>query len=69
MLRALVLSIAAVGAGCSGDINNLPTTPDPVFVTETFSGTININGSETIAYLTDNSFTTAGTGTIISILP
>jgi hypothetical protein len=45
MLRALVLSIAAVGAGCSGDIANFPTTPDPVFVTETFSGTININGA------------------------
>ena len=47
ILRALVLSIAAVGAGCSGDIANFPTTPDPVIVTETFTGSINVNGAAT----------------------
>jgi len=62
ILRALVLSIAAFGAGCSGDINNIPTTPDPVQVTETFSGTININGAAT-----HNVFTSA-TGAVSATL-
>jgi hypothetical protein len=62
ILRALVLSIAAVGAGCSGDINNIPTTPDPVTVTETFSGSININGAAT-----HNVFTSA-TGAVTATL-
>ena len=30
-----------------GDIANIPTTPDPVFVTETFSGTLTVNGAQT----------------------
>ena len=48
MLRALVLCrLPLIGVGCSGDIDNLPTTPDPVFVTETFTGTLNINGGAT----------------------
>ena len=62
ILRALVLSIAAAGAGCSGEINNLPTTPDPVIVTETFTGTINVNGAAT-----HNVFTSA-TGTVTATL-
>ena len=47
ILFALVLSVAGVAAGCSGDINEFPTTPDPVIVTETFTGTINVNGAAT----------------------
>ena len=62
ILRALVLSIAVIGAGCSGEIDNLPTTPDPVVVTETFSGTININGA-----ITHHVFTSA-TGTVTATL-
>jgi hypothetical protein len=62
ILRALVLSLAGIGASCSGEINNLPTTPDPVVVTETFSGTININGAAT-----HNVFTSA-TGTVTATL-
>jgi hypothetical protein len=61
-LRALVLSVATVGFGCSGEIDNLPTTPDPVIVTDTFTGTININGAAT-----HNVFTTA-TGTVTARL-
>ena len=45
--RLLLVPIAAAAFGCSGDINNLPTTPDPVFVTETFTGDLNINGAAT----------------------
>ena len=62
ILRALALSVAAFGAGCAGDINNIPTTPDPVQVTETFSGTININGAAT-----HNVFTSA-TGAVSATL-
>jgi hypothetical protein len=62
ILRALVLSVATVGFGCSGEIDNLPTTPDPVIVTDTFTGTININGAAT-----HNVFTTA-TGNVTARL-
>ena len=47
ILRALVLSVAFVAAGCEGDINDIPTTPDPVFVTETFTGRLTVNGAQT----------------------
>jgi len=47
ILHALVLSVALVAAGCDGEINNIPTTPDPVFVTETFTGTLTVNGAQT----------------------
>jgi hypothetical protein len=35
-----------VGA-CSGLIDELPTTPDPVITTETFTGTLTVNGGQT----------------------
>ena len=45
---ALVLPLlAAMVSGCSGTINDFPTTPDPVIVTDTFSGNLNINGAQT----------------------
>ena len=47
ILRGLVLSIAFAAAGCEGEIANFPTTPDPVTVTETFTGTLTINGAQT----------------------
>ena len=62
MLRLLVLSMAAVAVGCSGEIDNIPTTPDPVIVTETFSGTLTVNGA-----VTHNVFTGA-TGTVSATL-
>jgi hypothetical protein len=62
MLRLLACSMAAVAAGCSGDINNIPTTPDPVIVTETFTGTLTVNGA-----VTHNVFT-AATGTVSATL-
>ena len=43
----MVLPLVAAIAGCSGTINDIPTTPDPVSVTETFSGNLNINGAAT----------------------
>jgi hypothetical protein len=43
----LVLPALAAIAGCSGTIDDLPTTPDPVIITETFSGNLNVNGAAT----------------------
>jgi hypothetical protein len=62
MLRLLVLSMAALAVGCSGEIGNIPTTPDPVIVTETFTGTLTVNGA-----MTHNVFTLA-TGTVSATL-
>ena len=44
---AIVLPLLAAIAGCSGTINDIPTTPTPVIVTDTFSGNLNINGAQT----------------------
>jgi len=44
---AFVLPLLAAVAGCSGTINDIPTTPDPVIVTDTFTGSLNINGAQT----------------------
>ena len=62
IVRALVLPVAVMTFGCSGEIANFPTTPDPVFVTDTFTGTLNINGGAT-----HNIFTSA-TGTVTARL-
>ena len=43
----LVLPLLAAIAGCSGTIDDIPTTPDPVITTDTFSGSLNINGGQT----------------------
>ncbi|MFA5909423.1 MAG: hypothetical protein WC815_11645 [Vicinamibacterales bacterium] len=57
----LVLPLMFAGA-CSGDIADIPTTPDPVTVTETFSGTVNINGAAT------HTFYTSATGSVTATL-
>ena len=63
MLRACVLlPVLALSIGCDGEIDNLPTTPDPVIVTETFTGDLNINGGAT-----HNVFTSA-TGAVSATL-
>ena len=59
---ALVLPLLTAIAGCSGTINDIPTTPTPVPVTETFSGNLNINGG-----VTHNVFLGA-TGTVVATL-
>jgi hypothetical protein len=59
---ALVLPLAMLATACEGDIADIPTTPDPVTVTETFTGTININGAAT------HSFLTSATGTVTATL-
>ena len=62
MLRFLLVPLAAASFGCSGEIDNLPTTPDPVIVTETFSGELTVNGA-----VTHNVFTSA-TGAVSATL-
>lgn len=47
ILRLLIVPVATLAFGCSGSINDIPTTPTPVPVTETFTGTLNINGAAT----------------------
>jgi len=62
MFRVFVLSAAVLTFGCSGEIDNLPTTPDPIIVTETYTGTLTINGA-----VTHNVFTLA-TGAVSATL-
>jgi len=57
----LVLSLPLL-MGCDAEIDNLPTTPDPVIVTDTFNGTLTVNGAQT-----HNVFTGA-TGTVTATL-
>ena len=49
---AFVLPVAMFAVACEGDIASIPTTPDPVTVTETFTGSVNINGAATHAFVT-----------------
>ena len=62
ILRLLLLPLVAAICGCDAAINDIPTTPTPVPVTESFTGTITINGAET-----QNVFTGA-TGSVTATL-
>lgn len=46
-LRLLIASLALTVGACSGLIDELPTTPDPIITTDTFTGTVSRNGSQT----------------------
>ncbi len=61
-LVVLVLPLVMFAGACSGEIDNIPTTPDPVTVTETFSGTVNINGAAS------HTFYTSATGSVTATL-
>ena len=62
MLRLCAVLLAVTAGGCSGVIDQLPTTPDPVITTETFTGTLTINGGQT------HQFFTAATGAVTATL-
>ena len=62
ILRLLIASLAMTVSACSGLIDELPTTPDPVITTETFTGTLTVNGGQT------HPFFTGATGTITATL-
>ena len=42
-----MVALAVAAGACSGLIDELPTTPDPVITTSTFNGTLTRNGSQT----------------------
>ena len=62
ILRVLIASLAVTVAACSGLIDELPTTPDPVITTETFTGTLTVNGGQT------HQFFTSATGSVTATL-
>ncbi|MEZ5284460.1 MAG: hypothetical protein R2712_06560 [Vicinamibacterales bacterium] len=47
LVRALVLTASALAAACGSDSTTTPTTPTPDPITETFSGTLTVNGAST----------------------
>jgi hypothetical protein len=61
-LGLLIGALAIMVSACSGLIDELPTTPDPVISTETFTGTLTVNGGQT------HQFFTAATGTVTATL-
>ena len=65
ILRVLMAALAVSVSACSGLIDELPTTPDPVITTETFTGTLTINGGQTHQFFT--SATGAVTATLTSL--
>lgn len=62
MIRVLIVVLAMPGLGCDGVIDDLPTTPDPVITTETFTGTLTVNGGDT------HQFFTLATGAVTATL-
>ena len=46
-LRAFMLAAAVAVAGCDNEVENQTPTDPPPTVTETFQGTINVNGAST----------------------
>ncbi|MDP2056050.1 MAG: hypothetical protein Q8L75_20640 [Acidobacteriota bacterium] len=64
-LVAVALPLLLAVSACDSVIDNIPTTPDPVTVTETFTGSLNINGAATHTFFT--SATGAVTATLTSL--
>ncbi len=62
MIRVLLVALALPALGCSGVIDDLPTTPDPVITTDTFTGTLSVNSSQT------HQFFTIATGAVVATL-
>ena len=62
MLRVFVLPLALLAGACSSVFDSLPTTPDPVIVTDVFTGSITINGAAT------HPFFTSATGSVTATL-
>lgn len=69
ILRALIASLAVTVAACSGLIDELPTTPDPVISVETFTGTLTVNGSATHPVFTGATGEVAATLTSLGEAP
>ena len=63
---AVALMAALCLAGCDNDLEDLPTTPDPVTTTEEFTGTIAVNGAATHTFIVIQSGTTTATLTEVT---
>jgi hypothetical protein len=64
---AVALTAALCLAGCDNELEDLPTIPDPVTVTDEFTGTINVNGAATHTFVVVQSGAT--TATLTEVLP
>ena len=70
VIFSLVVAPVLLGAvGCSGLIDELPTTPDPVIVTESFNGTLTVNGGVTHPVFTSATGTVTATLTSLGETP
>ena len=61
-LRFLALALVVGAAACGSDTPTTPTTPTPTTVTDTFAGSLTINGA------VSHPFTTAQSGTITATI-
>lgn len=61
-LVVVALPLMLAVSACESALDSIPTTPNPVEVTETFSGTVNINGAAT------HTFFTTATGEVTATL-
>jgi hypothetical protein len=61
-LVVVALPLMLAVSACESALDTIPTTPDPVAVTETFTGTVNINGAAT------HTFFTTATGQVTATL-
>jgi hypothetical protein len=59
--KSLLLVAAIIAGGCDNDVGNTPTEPAPT-TTDTFTGTINVNGAMT------HTFPTVAAGTVTATL-
>ena len=62
ILRAFISLLAVTVCACSGLIDQFPNTPDPVITTDTFTGTLTVNGGATHPVFT------SATGTVTATL-
>lgn len=67
MFGALALVATLGAAGCDNELEDLPTTPDPVTTTEEFTGTVGVNGAAIHTFVVVASGAT--TATLTEILP
>jgi hypothetical protein len=63
----LFLAIGLFASACDSDDPVLPTEPEPVAITETFSGTLTRNGAERHTFVTQRAGTVSAT--IVSLAP
>jgi hypothetical protein len=59
--KSLVLAAAVVAGGCDNDVGTTPTEPAPL-TTDTFTGTVSVNGATT------HTFPVVATGTVTATL-